>query len=550
MKITNQRPVDLNPIYMDNISKDFDLIETTKNVIVRPLFQPIAPNAKVTMQANGNAITEDDIVNMFFDCCHEAYLAPQQTAFREILGNCLVSFNKQSNLSMKELFAIQAGAKAGLDEPDANTIYTPATDIIPTSRKFLAGQVTYDELFATYAFYTRAETVGFYFACEQSFEDFKTWFATQHAMIASALTSDVNQLAAEVGGLTLSELTESLRLRTDGTQDNHIGSFPRLLLSMLMNYTKVAGAGEYGIMPFDAGELFCPTSVVFINIERHAKATAKEIADEWNLFKQAGAQKINMVSQKKLTKMTASYRNMQKVKGQAVLASQRSAEDAIRSANIKFRKTPPTSADMVRYVKRIMDKMGAVMRSENAYKEFKMTYQRPNRRDPDDFSKQGKTVSTRYKPDIHIYLDTSGSISERNYQDAVKACIRMAKKLNVNLYFNSFSHCMSQTTKLRTKDKGLAEVYREFQKVPKVSGGTDYAQIWAFINKSPKRKREISLLITDFEYIAPNRNFEHPKNIYYAPCSHMDYDDIKYWAEKFCRSLLHADPSARKHFLL
>lgn len=84
-------------------------------------------------------------------------------------------------------------------------------------------------------------------------------------------------------------------------------------------------------------------------------------------------------------------------------------------------------------------------------------------------------------PDIHVYIDTSGSISEENYQDAVMMLIRVAKKLNVNLYFNSFSDILSQTTLLKVKDRSPASIWKEFRKVPKVTGGTEFQQVWEYI---------------------------------------------------------------------
>ena len=90
-----------------------------------------------------------------------------------------------------------------------------------------------------------------------------------------------------------------------------------------------------------------------------------------------------------------------------------------------------------------------------------------NRRDPDDYNKPGRITSVEYMPDLHVYVDTSGSISEANYQEAVLLLIRIAKKLNVNLYFNSFSHILSQQTLLKhmnTPGKDPAEFRRDLDK--------------------------------------------------------------------------------------
>ena len=125
----------------------------------------------------------------------------------------------------------------------------------------------------------------------------------------------------------------------------------------------------------------------------------------------------------------------------------------------------------------------------------------------------------------------------------------MARKMNVNLYFNSFSDCLSQCSHLRTKDRSLKEVYAAFQKIPKVDGGTNYEQIWHYINASAKRRRELSIIMTDFEWTAPNRYVKHPKNLFYIPVSHVDWDGITYWAEHFVKSMAHIDPNCRARLL-
>jgi hypothetical protein len=132
----------------------------------------------------------------------------------------------------------------------------------------------------------------------------------------------------------------------------------------------------------------------------------------------------------------------------------------------------------------------------------------------------------------------------------VKACIALAQKLNINMYFNSFSHVMSTTTKLHIRDRSKRDVYREFERVPKVSGGTDYEQIWRYINASERRKREFSLIISDFEWSPSSRPVEHPKNLYYMPCLNMDWDDMCRCAENFGKSMVRIEPGIRRRILM
>ena len=551
MNIVNQKPTVLSPIIMDKISADFDPLELLKGVIADPLFTPLVPTAKVSITDNtGTSITADDIRDMYLACCGEGTDIAAENRMKDLFSQTLLHYNKNTTLMARDVFAIQASVQAKLPEPSDKTIYTPTSDIIPTCRKFLAGQLDYETLFASFAFYTRANTLGVYCANELVFDDFKTWVSQQMNALGSSLDPDVCQKMNDFLNLSLAQLTESILIRNQDTDDNEPYSFSRLISYLIMQYVGNVSPSEMGLFPFSVPELICPKTIVFVNIERHQKATSRQIADEWKIINNALQTKPPLVSLKKLSKLTAVQRSLQKMQGAATATANLQSVMAARAARFAFRKTEPTAMDMARIIKKIMDKMAYINKSMNVYKQVKNSFARPNRRDPDDWNKQGKVVSTKYKPDIHLYIDVSGSITERNYQDAIKACIAMAKKLNVNLYFNSFSDSLSQGTRLHVQDKTKAAIYREFQKVPKVAPwGTDYTLVWHYINRSKKRKQEISVMITDFEFSAPPHFIAHPKNLYYIPCGKMDWDRIRYAAESFAKTMVHNDPAIRKHIL-
>lgn len=550
MQVSNQKPAVLSPVYKANITGDFEPTDYIKQTLATPLYNPLVAGQPVTISNNGNDITDDTIVNNVLACCGDTVNATAETVVKTIFDKTLVYFDKNTNLSVQNTFSIQAAVKEKLPFPTPKVVYTPATDVIPVSKEFLAGKCEYEKYFATLAFYARPNTLGFYFANDKAFDTFKSWLSTQIATLSAILPAQTNQLFTDFqANISLTGLTESLILRNADNENNEEYSFARTLIAFMMNYSTLVSNAEFGVLPFELGELYCPKSVVFVNIEKHTHATAKQIADEWDIINNSINMKIKMVANNRLSKLTAIARNIHKVRGMAANAASNMGHGISQSATVKFRKTAPNTIDIAKIVKKVIAKMSNVAKSENSYKSVKMTYARPNRRNPDDFNKQGKMVSTKYKPDIHIYIDTSGSISEINYQDAIKACINMAKKLNVNLYFNSFSHVLSQCTKLNTKDKSTKAIYAEFQKVPKVGGGTDYEQIWHYINKSKKRQRELSIIITDFEYHAPNHYVKHPTNLYYIPCSHMNWNYITDAATDFCNTMIHIDPNCRAHLL-
>lgn len=548
MQITNQKPVELSPVYDAVITGDFDPVDYMKQTVAAPLFNPLNAAQPVTFSANGTNLNEDDVTSYVLACCGDTFDATADASAKEMFHKTVAYFDKNTQLSIQELFTIQSAVKEGLPFPTSQVVYTPATDVIPSCREFLAGKCEYDKMFASLAFYARPNTLGVYLANENEFDNFKNWLANELATLSSVLPAQTNQLFGEFGKLTLSGLTESLVLRNDDGENNEEYSFARTLVSLVMRYVKQTSPALVGILPFTLGELYCPRTIVFVNIERHSRATTRQVADEWSIINKSLSMNIKVVNAGKLSKLTGTVRALKKISAGAVSAAAQ-ASGVQRAARVKFRKTAPTQVDISRLIKKVISKMANVAKSENTYKSVKMTYARPNRRDPDNFNLQGKMVSTKYKPDIHVYLDTSGSISERNYQDAIKALIAMARKMNVNLYFNSFSDSLSQCSHLHTKDKSTKAVYAEFQKIPKVCGGTNYEQIWHYINASKKRKRELSLIMTDFEWTAPNRYVKHPKNLYYMPVSNVDWSSITYWAEEFCKSMEHIDPDCRKKLL-
>lgn len=550
MQITNQKPVELSPVYDAVITGQFEPVDYLKDTVIKPIMTPLSPSAPVQFSANGGQLGEDDLTQYVLNCLTDTFDAAAETVAKDMFHKTLVYFDKTSDLSIQDLFAIQSAAKEQLPAPTAQVVYTPATDVIPACREFLAGICTYDKLFASLDFYARPQVLGFYFANSTEFDNFKTWLTGELQVLGSALPQNTNKLFADFQALNLNGLTESLILRNDDNENNDPCSFARTLVALMMKYAKATSPALYGVFPFQLGELYCPKAVVFVNIERHSRATAKQVADEWQIINQSQQMKIKVVSTNKLNKLTGAVRAMKKISSGAVAANMaQNSPGVARAARAKFRKTQPTQTDLVRILRRVVKKMATVAKSENSYKSVKMSFARPNRRDPDNFNLMGKLVSTKYKPDIHIYLDTSGSISERNYQDAIKALIVMARKMNVNLYFNSFSHCLSQCSHLRTKDRSLKEVYAAFQKIPKVDGGTDYEQIWHYINASKKRRRELSIIMTDFEWTAPNRYVKHPKNLFYIPISHTDWKGLTYWAGEFVKSMAHIDPNCRARLL-
>ncbi len=558
LTLSGQKPATLQPEHLIPINGTYDPMKAIRKTIIKPLMKPITKGRAVSItDSTGATLNKDAVLDLFMRCVGGTTIDVQaETEMKSLLQQGLIHFDYQTPLSVNELFTIQAGASKGLpypsNMPGRQVIYTANHDVIPAAKAHLSGNDP-ELLLASIAYTYTPEALGFWFRTSDDFDDFTTWLDTEIQTLSPVLPGDTVNLLTKFRQTNLKSLVEGYLLRTDDTDGNDEYSFARVIVNLLMKYQKVANQGAnqppVGVLPFSVSELFLPRTILIMNVEAHARATPQRVEKEWRIVKSALTAKVRVISNTSLSKLAALPRALAKVSAKAANAQSNKSAQAGRSAKIVFRKQAPTKVELESGLLRVLKRMKQVNRSQNALKMVKTTFTKANRRDPLDFNRPGKMTSTKYLPDLHIYIDTSGSISEENYQQAVLMLIKMAKKMNVDLYFNSFSHVMSQEILLRTKNKSVAKIWQEFRRIPKVSGGTDFKQIWDYINASPTRQRRLSLAVTDFEWEPSMQRDKHPTNLYYAPCSSMDWDRIVYWAGNYSKSMRHIEPAIAQHFI-
>lgn len=552
--VTNQKPAVLDAVHTITCIGDYDPMPALHEVLVDPLLEPLSPHAPASIVDGSGTDLTGNVLDILVSCFGDSVNTSAEKTAKELLGQTMVNYDQATPLPVGELFAVQAGQRNKMPAPGPRVIYTAQSDVIPAAKGLLAGSADESEFFASlaYAFHPGPGTLGFWFQSDAAFDGFQVWLSTQAQAlggVSSPVPTRTLKLVGDFAKLSLKGLTESLVLRKDDSDGNDELSFPRLLIHMLMAYIgqQRGQTSDVGVLPFTVGELFCPKSVVLVNVEAHARASASQITGEWNLINQSLASPVRVVSNSALSKLTSLPRAV--AKAAAMGANQQPGQPGSRSAQVKFRKAPPTRLDLFKDITRVLRRMGKVNKSQNVYRTTKTTFLKANRRNPDDFNKPGRIAAVQYMPDLHVYIDTSGSISEENYQEAVMMLIRIAKKLGVNIYFNSFSHILSQEALLKVENKSLRRIWEEFRQVPKVTGGTEFKQVWDYINASNKRKRQLSLVITDFEWPPPSARVDHPANLYYAPCSAKDWTLTVQSATDFANGMRHIDPSIRQKLL-
>ena len=553
MQVSNNKPFVVSPTYTLSANGDYEPDKALEQILIDPVLTPLVQNTPVTVTDGSNTYTKDDLKELAFGCMQDSYDKKSEDKMHELLAQVLVHFNKSNPSSFHELFLAQASATIKTCPwPTQKIAYSITSDIIPTCKGFLSQTSSVEELLCAFGFTFTPELLGIYFINDIAFEEFKTWLKNEINQIQHLLKSNTISMFNDFYKLDLKNLTEGVILRNNDGDATKEFCFARLLVCYLQNYTKIANPDHFGFLPFHVGELLNPKIITFINVEKHAHSNKTQIENEWTLINKTLKMPVKPISTKKLSKLSATQRAISATKMKANQLNRHKQQGQVqKSAVIKFRKQAYRPVDMTTIVKKLLKKMHSINKSQNAYKSVKMSYARPNRRDPDNFNLKGKIVSTKYYPDIHLYVDTSGSINTENYEACIKACINLAKKLNINLYFNSFSDTLSTSTLLKTKDKSLTQIYKEFEKIPKVTGGTDFSLVWEYINQSKKRQKELSLLITDFGYTAPNSNsIVHPKQLYYIPVANFNWDAITRWAEYFAESMFKIDPSIRRKMML
>lgn len=155
----------------------------------------------------------------------------------------------------------------------------------------------------------------------------------------------------------------------------------------------------------------------------------------------------------------------------------------------------------------------------------------------------------KYKSNVNIYVDTSGSIDESQYMNIIDLIIQTFCKTfslepeimysrytdrdlqtghsqnedSLNIY--SFTHVLSYKTELlpslaKFKDNTncidsdfLTNIYHN---IIKPCGGTDFYIVWNNINKTAK-PNDINIIITDFEYYPSTKELQNmPSGILYV----------------------------------
>lgn len=188
----------------------------------------------------------------------------------------------------------------------------------------------------------------------------------------------------------------------------------------------------------------------------------------------------------------------------------RSGDDEIsrkeRVTNAKIAKLSSTKK-IANIINSKLRKLRTSAKTKNYTKSTKKTFNKPNRREPDNSFKAGKISKNTYRPNLHLYLDTSGSMSIDDYKKGIIAAIEIAKTLKTDIYLSSFSDTLAEPILIdRINKQSPAMVLKRAMKVPVISGGTDFENVYNAIDQRAKyelrrgHSPEYTIILSDMEY--------------------------------------------------
>ena len=445
-----------------------------------------------------------------------------------------------------DLFYVHAAAqRAGWPAPAARrkprVMYT-AQDAIDGAQHLLdTGNP--DQLIAGIGYAFSPKTLGVIVENTQVFNTLKTDLKA-YALLHTTSTK-VQNMFDQFDRLTMDKdtLTQALLLRKEHSDTFDANSFASIMLAFLHEACNMPNGPI--IAPFSLFDLVSTRSIVFINATAHANETIKKVDAEWLIINKSTNHPLNIVNFNAITKLSQAITSQQRAASMASANSNTNKKPAERRVSMKFRAKRPKTVNIIGQVEKIMLTMGRVNRSQNVSWTSQRSPLKANRRQPNNYNAFGTLRKQIYIPDLHVYVDTSGSISIEDQKNQIIMLIQLAKKLDIDFYFSTFSHVLSPEVLVPTKGRTPAQVWNNIMSIPKVGGGTNFRQISEYINLSDERRARMNLVITDFGWTHHGASFKHSKNLWYAPCSGNDWSQITMYARGFINSMGPIEPTGR-----
>lgn len=472
----------------------------------------------------------------------------------------------RSEVTYSQQGLVQLFADNNLPLPSATVVYRPYLDVIPHAQTSLSQWKGNIELFSTGV----ASVLGFsrlhdnhlFVNCRDS-DVYDTIVESIQSQLPNIPANKMDSIKSLSDIKMNDNLTTTWILPTSQNEPHKADYSEWSLWRLAEHYIKVAEAYEEVYLPnFNFNAYKMPLYVTFVNVDAHAATNDQYITNEYDKLIQTifKLEKLKAIPIKKLlhAESVDFDKNMHNPLDQE-LKNQKDGELARRVFK-KLNGRAYSSKEQIKMIHRIIKRQQQVTISKNTYVTKRKTFNRANRREPFNLNKKGVKKHTAYRPDIHIFADTSGSISERHYKTSILNIIKIAKIAKVNIYFSSFSHIISEPVYVQTKGKSAASIYKEILHIPKVSGGTDFSNVWRAIREINKREPSprTNFIISDMEYHVQKgelmrKGTAEVDSTYYVPISvsQAEYERLKKDSEGLIKGLIrNGHRNARSHFVM
>lgn len=506
-----------------------------------------AAGAVVTDAASGQTVPSDIVAALLAASSGDTiYNNPDM---RDIVGSITESvFNHVTSdgLGSRKLHLSAAYGRTKRLPPgkqgDHDVVYTIHNDVRPDVGDYISARnngsdcrAEMDNLFTSIGGYAHLETLGVAIADAAAYQRFHTYLMTIANRLAAAghITPGVQRKCAKTADLIADDasLTEGIQLRNHGDEPGGDHTFARVFHFALHHWLVEESSDpnaplEAAMMPFDLGQWVCPTTVLFINITACSIADTRDISRHWASLTAALSNEIRMVSLRDITKLSDQVNNVYS----GLSLSQKAPSPPKRRifGTEDFPDDPPRPIAAARDVLTMLTRAGNVAMSQNPYLVKKKTLSRQSRRHPDNLNVPGTLKTRQYHPDIHIYADYSMSMYDSYHIDVMLFIAELAEKLNINFYFSSFSHYLSEEVLLPVKGLSRNQLTKLITSIPKVSGSTDFDNIYKYINVSPERSKRLNIIATDFGWLPyADQTIHHPESVIYVPS--FDRSDPDSW---------------------
>jgi hypothetical protein len=560
MQVSNQLPGPL-PILSFDAASGWDIDERVRELVVEPITKPLTPaSPAVILTDAGEALGEDEIYQLAIralglDTNRRVVDIEPNEVMLELGAATLATYHPLAVGVSSEFDVAPATQAAGRlrwplpsGQPDASIIYTLA-DVTDGATSILAAaddaslQVGVDKLSAALTFTVAASADTFIVTVDtwDAFDAVRGELRAAQAAMPWLDAKTVDRLES-LACLKVSKhaTIEAVTLRRNTTDDIEPLSFARIAVEAI---TKAAGVH---VIPTRLGQMVSPTTVTIVCLDATVHADPATIAEDWRLLVSALSRPAT-IALKDITGLVVEERERARIIANSSL---RLRQDKVAQASrVKFSKTEPSKTTMVAAMVSLIGHAKSVAISRNLAKTRRTSFTRASRRDPMNHNLPGRTQRIDYLPDLHVYIDTSGSMSEDDYRAAVQAVIAIAKRLDVDLYVSSFSHQLSEEVCVPTSKMRPAQMWKAISKLPKVTGGTSFDQVWAYINASKTRRKRINVMVTDFEWLPSIGSGPHPKSLWYLPATNMPWDAICANAKAFAKACLAIDPTIASRFV-